>query len=79
MPFPRCRSGQQLAQARDGFLQLLAMELAVEKRTNRSGSKLPKSRPGVMATWARRITSRAKSQLPCTPRRWAASVQSAQA
>src|SRR4029453_15598828 len=55
-----------------------AMELAVEKRTKSWVCAVPKSRPGVTATWARFITSKAKSQLPWMPSFWHAFEQSAQ-
>jgi hypothetical protein len=55
------------------------MELAVEKRTKRAVSAVPKSRPGVTATWARFINSKANAQLSCTPSVRQAWVQSAQA
>ena len=40
-----------------------ARELAYDSRTQRSAPWRPKSRPGVSATWARRIRSKTKSQL----------------
>ena len=56
-----------------------AIELAVEKRTNFAVSAVPKSRPGVTATCARFMVSKAKSQLPEMPSFSAKAVQSAQA
>jgi hypothetical protein len=53
--------------------------LAVEKRMKRPVSAVPKSRPGVTATWARFMTSKAKSQLPEMPSLRARPLQSAQA
>ena len=57
-----------------------AIELAVEKRTKSCGFVRCRNRgPGVTATWARFITSKAKSQLPCDAELLARLEQSAQA
>jgi hypothetical protein len=55
------------------------MALAVEKRMKRCGVGGAEIAPGVTATWARRISSKAKSQLSLTPSFSQADAQSAQA
>ena len=62
----------------DELTTLKTIALALDRRMKRPVCALPKSRPGVTATWAWRISANASSQLSATPSLAQARAQSAQ-